>query len=405
MNYHILPPCKPVGGTVHLPASKSISNRALIMSTLAGDTSGLRNLADCDDTRVMITALGNNSTHIDIGAAGTAMRFLTAYLATCKGTWHITGSSRMQQRPIGVLVEALNQLGACIRYTGRSGYPPLQITGDTLQGGKINLAGNISSQYISALLMIAPVMRDGLTVELEGSVISQPYIRMTLEMMKTFGVRSAWTDNVITVAKHDYKAIPYLIESDWSAASYWYAITALSEGSSIELPGLLPDSTQGDARVADIFAGLGVDTVYSAEGVTLTHSGKKPDSFEYDFINEPDLAQTVVVTCCLLGIPFSFSGLQSLRIKETDRIAALIAESAKLGYRIEETAPAVLAWDGSRTSPVGQAVITTYEDHRMAMAFAPAAFMHDLRIEHPGVVSKSYPGFWNDLRGVGFVIG
>jgi len=401
----LFPPSKqPIEGVIDLPASKSISNRALILSMLGNSTAQITHLADCDDTKVMMETLHSSSTSFDIGAAGTSMRFLTAYLSNREGEWVLTGSERMKNRPIAVLVDALNQLGAKIDYIEKEGYPPLHIAGKALQGGKINLAGNISSQYISALLMVAPTMRAGLEITLEGKIISMPYIRMTLRMMSDFGVKAEWEGQTIIVPHQEYKPIAFHVESDWSAASYWYAIAALSPNSSFKLLGLKRDSMQGDAQLATIFDSLGITTEYTSDGVIISHSGKPISSFSYNFINQPDLTQTVVVCCCLLDIPFSFSGLQTLKIKETDRIAALKNEMAKLGYILAEPAEGMLEWNGKRTEPDYEKPIRTYEDHRMAMAFAPASLVHPIKIEHPEVVSKSYPKFWNDLQSVGFKI-
>ncbi len=398
------PTTQPITGSIDLPASKSISNRALILSMLSKSTKEISHLADCDDTKVMLKTLKLDKTTFDIGAAGTSMRFLTAYLSNLRGNWMLTGSERMRNRPIGVLVDALNHLGANIEYAEKAGYPPLRISGKALQGGIIKLAGNISSQYISALLMIAPTMKNGLEITLEGKIISIPYIRMTLHMMEEFGVSAKWEGQTITIPHQEYRPIAFHVESDWSAASYWYAIVALSGNSCFKLYGLKQESTQGDSQVAKIFESLGIKSEFTPEGVIITNSSKPVSVFNYDFINQPDLAQTVVVCCCLLNIPFSFPGLQTLKIKETDRIAALKNEMIKLGYILEEPEEGMLAWNGQRIDPDYGQAICTYEDHRMAMAFAPAALIHPIKIEHPEVVSKSYPGFWTDLQSVGFTI-
>jgi len=371
---------------------------------LSKSTKEISHLADCDDTKVMLKTLKLDKTTFDIGAAGTSMRFLTAYLSNLQGNWMLTGSDRMRNRPIGVLVDALNHLGANIEYAEKAGYPPLRISGKALLGGKIKLAGNISSQYISALLMIAPTMKNGLEITLEGKIISIPYIRMTLHMMEEFGVSAKWEGQTITIPHQEYRPIAFHVESDWSAASYWYAIAALSGNSCFKLSGLKQDSTQGDSQVVKIFESLGIKSEFTSEGVIITNSSEPVSVFNYDFINQPDLAQTVVVCCCLLNIPFSFSGLQTLKIKETDRIAALKNEMIKLGYILEEPEEGMLAWNGQRIAPDYGQAICTYEDHRMAMAFAPAALIHPIKIEHPEVVSKSYPGFWTDLQSVGFNI-
>lgn len=405
MKYKITAPKSPIYTSIKLPASKSISNRALILKALSNSPFPIENLSDCDDTKVMLEVFNSKTNTFDIGAAGTSMRFLTAYLSKIPGEWIITGSERMQQRPINTLVEALNTLGAHIEYLKNQGFPPLKIRGSALDGGDIFLSGGISSQFISALLMIAPTMEKGLTLHLEGDVISIPYIKLTLRMMEKFGVKCDWVDNVIKILPNDYKPIPYLVESDWSAASYWYSIAALSSDAKIELKGLFKESGQGDSKVAELFQDLGVETEFKEDGVILTKTDRIAKKLFHNFINEPDLAQTFVVVCCMMGVPFLFTGLQTLKIKETDRIEALKAEMKKLGYVITDSQNSILEWDGERCEPEQTPVIATYEDHRMAMAFAPAALkLENLTIAEPMVVTKSYPYFWEDLSKAGFSV-
>ena len=395
-----------IRATILLPASKSISNRALIINALGKGSHQLENLSDCDDTQVMTRALqATPGETIDIMAAGTAMRFLTAYLSVTPGKRIITGTERMKQRPIQVLVNALRELGANIEYAGNEGFPPLLIQGTTLQKDHITLPGNVSSQYISALLMIAPTLANGLKITLTGDIISRPYIHLTLQLMKDFGAKAGWTsENELQVEPQPYQSIPYFIESDWSAASYWYQMTALSKDASLTLARLFKESCQGDSKVAEIFRSLGVETIYSEMAVDLHKNGLPVKRLDYDFINQPDLAQTLVVTCALMDIPFRFSGLQSLKIKETDRMTALIREMKKLGYVLHESEGSVLSWEGERCERSHEA-IDTYEDHRMAMAFAPACLvMDDIRINHPQVVTKSYPRYWEDLQEAEFII-
>ena len=405
MQIKVTAPAK-IHTTIQLPSSKSISNRALIINALGNGTHHPENLSDCDDTRVMIRALNDDKETIDIMAAGTAMRFLTAYLSVTPGTRIITGTERMQQRPIQVLVNALRELGADIEYVANDGFPPLRITGRELRKDTISLPGNVSSQYISALLMIAPVLTNALTIRLTGDIISRPYINLTLQLMNDFGVRAEWTDDHrLKVEPQAYHSIPFYVESDWSAASYWYQIVALSKEAEVTLPGLFKDSYQGDSQVAGIFRSLGVETIYKDKAVILKKNGKSVERLDYDFINQPDLAQTFVVTCALLNIPFRFSGLQSLKIKETDRMAALITEMRKLGYILHETDGSVLSWEGERCTTEEHPAIDTYEDHRMAMAFAPTCLaLPEILINNPQVVSKSYPRYWEDLRQAGFII-
>ena len=399
-------------GEVKLPSSKSISNRVLVINALSGSVEQPANVSDCDDTRVMVRALTNDDAPVvDIMAAGTAMRFLTAYYAVTDGVVKtMTGTERMKQRPIRILVDALRQLGAGIEYMENEGYPPLMVRGRKLEAEVVSLQGSVSSQYISALLMIGPTMRNGLTLRLEGDIISRPYIDLTLRLMRDFGAEADWTgEDEIRVAPKPYTPIPFTVESDWSAASYWYEMVALADDESAEvvLPGLYAESYQGDSAVAELFGRLGVATLYDEESgcVSLRKSACVAGRMDYDFVNQPDLAQTFVVTCCMLGVPFRFTGLQSLKIKETDRMAALICELGKLGYVIRESEDSVLAWDGERCEPQADVAIDTYEDHRMAMAFAPACMkLGVLRINNPQVVSKSYPGFWDDLKSVGFTM-
>ena len=400
--------------TIQLPASKSISNRALIIYALSGGSNLPQNLSDCDDTEVIIEALRYMPDEINIKAAGTAMRFMSAYLSVMRGTHVITGTDRMQHRPIAILVDALRKLGAQIEYVGQEGFPPLKITGSKLAGGELSIPGNVSSQYISALLMIGPMLEDGLTLQLTGDIISRPYIDLTLWMMGEFGAEAKWSStDTITVAHKPYKGRDYFIESDWSGASYWYEMVALSpdRDAEIKLTGLMDGSMQGDSTTRYIFSLLGVKTTFETQKkgipqmVTLKKNGRGVSKLEYDFVNAPDLAQTFVVTCASLGIPFYFTGLSTLKIKETDRIAALKKEMLKLGYVIHDANDSELYWDGERCEPDLQAGIDTYEDHRMALAFAPFALRQEgLVINNPQVVTKSYPKFWEDLKSCGFEI-
>ncbi len=405
MSYRIMSPDRPIVAELKLPSSKSISNRALILNALSNSPYRVENLSNCDDTQVTVAAFRPDTRHIDIHAAGTAMRFLTAYFSGQKGERTITGTARMQQRPIRLLVDALRSLGANIEYLNNEGFPPLKINGQKLTGGELTLDGNVSSQYISALLMVAPCMEKGLALTLRGEVISKPYIEMTIQLMHKYGVSTDWDGTVIRIAPQPYTPIAFQVESDWSAASYWYEIVSLIPNSVIELFGLQNPSTQGDARIAEFFESLGVETQYTETGVRLVHTGTRKEEINLDLTNQPDLAQTLVVTCALLNIPFRFTGLQSLKIKETDRITALKTELNKLGYVITDKDDSVLEWDGQRKCQETTPDIDTYDDHRMAMAFAPAAILFpQLIINHPEVVSKSYPDFWDDLKRCGFSI-
>ena len=414
MQYEIKAP-QVLNQTIKLPASKSISNRALIIHALSGGAILPNNLSDCDDTTVIIDALQNNPHEINIKAAGTAMRFMTAFLSVKDGEEHVlTGTERMKHRPIGVLVDALRHLGADISYVGDEGFPPLRIKGRKLEGGLLEVPGNISSQYISALLMIGPTLKNGLTLRLTGDVISRPYIDLTLWTMREFGADADWSDfETISVAPKPYKERNYYIENDWSAASYWYEMMALSthEDDEIRLEGLMDGSKQGDSSVRYIFSLLGVKSTFESrkEGVpttvTLRHTNRCVPRLEYDFVNSPDLAQTFVVCCALKNVHFHFTGLSTLKIKETDRIEAMKKEMRKLGYVIHDKNNSELIWDGERCMPEIEGGIDTYEDHRMALSFAPASLcIEGLRINNPQVVTKSYPHFWEDIKSAGFEV-
>ncbi len=387
--------------TVELPPSKSIANRMLIMSALNGispDKTLGRPLTDlCDDIRVLAQLLQSNETIADVGAAGTAMRFATAYLSVTPGTRIITGTERLRERPIGILVDALRTLGAEIEYADKDGFPPLKITGNpSMRGGTIELDGSVSSQFISALLMIAPTLADGLVLKLKGQVVSRPYIDITVGLMKQFGATVEWKDQNTIVVSHGYNFLPsdksISIETDWTASSYWYEIASIAGcHSAFGLKGLSMQSLQGD-KVCD--------SIYRQ--IAAVQGGG--NVFEYDFGECPDLVQTIVVTCCMENIRFHFTGLKTLRIKETDRISALQCELAKLGYTINADADS-MTWDGTYAPTSAIQSIKTYKDHRMAMAFAPCALkLKEIIIEDPGVVSKSYPSYWQDLEKAGFVL-
>ena len=413
MQYIVKAPNR-IKAEINLPASKSISNRVLVIHSLSGGNATLHNLSDCDDTQVMINALRDMPEVIDIKAAGTAMRFMSAYLSVTEGEHVITGTERMKHRPIGVLVDALRRLGADIEYVGEQGYPPLRIRGKQLEGGTLEVPGNISSQYISALLMIGPALRNGLELRLTGDIISRPYIDLTLHVMHEFGCKIEWSSvDTISVKPQRYDDREYVVENDWSASSYWYEMLALSKDkeNGIVLPGLRDASRQGDSVVRYLYSLLGVKTAFKNGDngqdtkVALTRHFSALTRMDYDFINQPDLAQTFVVTCCALGIPFHFTGLASLKIKETDRIEALKTEMRKLGYVLRDVNDYELEWDGARCEAENNPAIDTYEDHRMAMSFAPLAItLGCIRINNPEVVSKSYPNYWDDLRKAGFEI-
>lgn len=404
MQYIISPPDN-LNTTVRLPASKSISNRVLILNALSMNAHPVVNLSDCEDTQVMIDAFNSDSNVFDVKAAGTSMRFLTAFLSGVEGEWVLKGTPRMHERPIYPLVDTLRSIDADIEYLEKDGYPPIKIRGKKLTGGEVIVPGSISSQYISALMMIAPTMSDGLIIDIENEIISQPYIELTKKLMEAYGAKVKWEKNRIEIKPQKYKPISFTVESDWSAASYWYAMAAMSHDAEVTLLGLSRNSKQGDSNLVNLFSDLGVSTEFTDDGVVIRNTGKVTKKFFHNFINEPDLAQTFTAVCCFLNIPFIFSGVQSLKIKETDRIAALITEMKKFGFVLKETDSRMLEWDGELCFKEDNPVVDTYEDHRMAMSLSLAAMRYgSVVINDPHVVGKSYPEFWNDLKSAGFKI-
>ncbi|MTI29380.1 3-phosphoshikimate 1-carboxyvinyltransferase, partial [Xanthovirga aplysinae] len=368
-----------------------------------GGQSDLQNLSDARDTQTMRRLLKENAHTLDVLDAGTTMRFLTAYLTATQQDRILTGTARMCQRPIHVLVEALKELGASINYLKEEGYPPIHIKGfPKQQTQNLSIRGDISSQYISALMMIAPCLENGLKLQLTGKIGSKPYIEMTRSLMKLFGVESHWDNQIISISPQSYQPTTYRIESDWSGASYWYSFVALAEDAEIKLLGLRKDSYQGDIAIARIMQQLGVESIFDKEGVLL----RKKDSLNstsIDFSDCPDLAQTVAVICAANSIRCEMRGLESLRIKETDRILALQNELAKIGATLIENEPGLWELIPAESFHLPEDLkISTYEDHRMAMAFAPLATKGDIIIEEPDVVNKSYPGFWEHMKLVGF---
>lgn len=407
MNYRIIAPRR-IEGEIDLPASKSISNRVLLLNALCATPGRLSNLAQCDDTDAVLSALAQpDASEVNIGAAGTAMRFLTAYFATREGREVvIDGTERMRQRPIGVLVDALRQLGADIEYVEAEGYPPLKITGTRLHGGALTVSGSVSSQYITAILLIAPVI-GGITLTIEGEIMSRPYIDMTLALMARYGVKAEWRENVIHVPAGEYTALDFTVEADWSAASYWWAMQAIVPQSRITLKGLEPQSLQGDSRIAELMSQMGVMGNWCGRYLDLRSNGGVGCccSTFADLSGTPDIAQTLVVMLCLMGRPFRITGLRTLRIKETDRLEALRTELRKLGYVMKVEGDDAISWHFETTAAEASPHICTYHDHRMAMAFAPAAIRFPgLIIDDAQVVSKSYPLFWEHLRQAGFKI-
>lgn len=398
--------------TVTITGSKSETNRALLLQVLYPNIS-VENSSNSDDSEVMLQALSQNtdSQIINVHHAGTAMRFLTAYFAIqSKSEVILTGSERMKERPIKILVEALQQLGAEIYYQEKEGFPPIKIIGKKLTQPKVSIPANVSSQYISALLLIAPKLENGLELTLEGTITSIPYIKMTLALLEEIGVETSFIENKITVKPlQTINSKSITIESDWSSASYWYSIVALSKiGTQITLSRFKKNSLQGDAILTEIYKDFGVETVFNTEdSITISkvnnhHENQKLQSKTYNLISSPDIAQTIAVTCFGLGLGCRLTGLHTLKIKETDRLEALKNELTKLGANVSITHDSFTLKPSNEINP--NICIKTYQDHRMAMAFAPLALKTNLMIEEAEVVSKSYPVFWDDLQKIGFVL-
>jgi 3-phosphoshikimate 1-carboxyvinyltransferase len=333
------------------------------------------------------------------------MRFLTTFFASTEGEKILTGSHRMKERPIGNLVEALKKLGAEINYLEKEGFPPLIIKGKQLNGGKVSIDSSISSQFISSLLLSAPTFKNGLELELENKAISSSYIDLTLKLMEQMSVVVEKHKNYLKVLPQKYNPCNIKVEGDWSGVSYWYETVAFSPDADIFIYDLKKNSLQGDSRCAEIFKYFGIETEFKSDGIRIFNNGKAPARFDFNFLENPDLTQTMAVTCVMLNIPFCFTGTQSLRIKETDRIAALQNELKKFGAELKYKEGGILEWDGILKGHAKKLTISTYQDHRMALAFAPVSILgKEIEIENPGVVSKSYPGFWNDLKKMGFEI-
>jgi len=414
MSIRVSHPTQLLKETIHLTSSKSESNRVLIIQALCEDTFEIYNLAAAKDTQTLQQLLAANSTTLDVGHAGTVMRFLTAYLSLQEKEHIITGSFRMKERPIKILVDSLRTLGAEINYLENEGFPPLKIKGLQMKGGTIEIDGSVSSQYISALLLIAPRLENGLTIQFKGEIISRPYINMTIMIMKSFGAQVDWNNNSITVKNGKYNAKAFTVEADWSSASYWYGIAALSKEITLNLLGLKKESLQGDAALYKIYESFGVKTTWIDGGICLTKTGSISTSFNHNFEDCPDIAQTVAVTCAALNINAQLSGLKTLRIKETDRVFAIQMELNQLGYNVSVDGDDILIHSSSssychpepsrRIENKNLYPIKTYDDHRMAMAFAPLALLSPVQIEEENVVVKSYPNFWKDLQQVGFII-
>ena len=391
-----------ITGTVkNLPSSKSISNRAIILDALVGSTSSLLNLSDANDTHLMRKLIVSEAHELNVEDAGTTMRFLTAFCAITGRNKVITGTDRMKQRPIGILVDALRKLGAEIEYLEKEGFPPVKTKGFKGQlTSELSIRGDVSSQYISALMMVAPLLPQGLRLKFEGKVTSRPYIEMTASLINQFGVSCRLGEKEIHILHEKYTPTQLTIEPDWSAASYWFAFVALAERAEIELPNMTMKSLQGDRVIVDIMEILGVKSDPKENGLLLSKVDHKKE-IVWDFTHCPDLAQTVAVVCAAKGIKGIFTGLDSLRIKETDRIKALQQELEKLGATIIEINGSWVLTPSDKRS-FKTLSFNTYLDHRMAMAFAPLAALTDVTIEDPAVTRKSYPKFWEDVKMMGF---
>jgi 3-phosphoshikimate 1-carboxyvinyltransferase len=397
-------------GTVQLPLSKSECNRLLIINALSEVHFETLQLSDAEDTQKLqqlltLAATAHDETVYDVGAAGTTMRFLAAYFAQLPGIRILTGSDRMRERPVGELVDVLRKLGAQIEYTEKEGYPPLRITGKRLSGGEVEMDGNVSSQFITALLLIGPTLHNGLVIRFRTEVVSVPYVNMTIRLMERFGASPIWHDDVLSVSpsKYNIEGAEHNVEPDWSAAAPWFTMAALAKEADILLGGLHSNSLQGDRVLADLAPFWGLTATFEDAGLRIRKQGGTPLNFAFDFGDCPDIAQSAAVTSAALRIPTLLNGLETLRIKETDRIAALQTELGKLNMRTEATD----SWlNLIETQPLpSSAKIDTYHDHRMAMAFAPLALrMSGLQINDPDVVKKSYPKFWEQMQHLGFVL-
>ena len=392
-------------GRIQLNGSKSISNRALIIRALTEQHFDIHHLSNAEDTQTLKTLLESKSDLLDAKAAGTTFRFLTAYLSLQQGSQTLTGSLRMKQRPVGPLATALQQLGANIKYLEKEGYPPLQIGSPAItHSNKLSINAGISSQFISALLMIAPSLPNGLELELVGAIVSQPYIDMTLNLMGYFGIEYKKEGQFIKILPQQYKARDFTVEADWSAASYYYTLAALADEADLQLDGLFDESVQGDSVLAEIMTVFGIETTFNKTGIRLQKKAgiQLPETFSYNFLACPDIAQSLAVTCAGLGVKADFTGLQTLRIKETDRIDALEKELNKVNILFSKSETDAFAFSGKADLDLPE--FETYEDHRMAMSLAALALYGPVLVNEPDVVQKSYPLFWEDLKVLGFLV-
>ena len=406
MVYYLSRNKRSIKGIIEIGGSKSESNRLLMLREYSSDFK-ITNLSKSDDTKTLINALANIDKIVDVNHAGTAMRFLASYYASkLNSKITLTGSDRMKNRPIGILVDALRDLGAEIEYKEKEGYPPLTIIGKNLMGSEVSLPANISSQFISSLMMLGVKIDNGIKLNLEGNIASKPYILMTKKLMDKIGCNVVINNNEIVISRN-YKSLKKIVEveSDWSSASYFYSIAALSMDAKIILKSFKRNSIQGDSIVSKIYAKLGVETMYKEDSIIISKNkiSNLPDSLKLDLSDTPDLAQTIAVSCLGLGIECELSGLDTLKIKETDRIEALKKEFMKLGVDDIITSDNKIYFNGNQKLN-NNIKISTYQDHRMALSFAPLAVIIDISIESPNVVSKSFPDYWEVLKTLGFKI-
>jgi len=404
MNYHISHKTKKIDAEINLPKSKSLSNRALLIKVLCSESFTIEDLSSSKDTQLLSKALHSQSSTFNVGDSGTAFRFLTALLSTKSGEFMISGSERMKERPIKDLVNALTALGADIEYLEKEGYPPLKIAGKTIEGGKVSIDASISSQFVSALLLIAPSLKKGLEITLLGNVLSKPYISMTLKMMTYFGVDSQWDGNTICVKKQSYVAKDIQIEGDWSALAFLLEILVLSEEGKLKINGLFEESWQGDYKLLEIFKLLGIESKFqnSSLYVSKRKNSEISKSLDLSLVDYPDLAQAYC--CSLVGLSriATISGLQNLKYKESHRLAALKKELEKLNQKSEYTDSEIKLQNSKIAAPIQN--LETHNDHRMAMCLAPFGILFDVKINDVEVVSKSYPKFWEDLKKMGFIV-
>lgn len=407
MKYLLSKQNKSLKGEIVLPSSKSLSNRLLLIRALAKKHFEIYNLSYSDDTKNLIRLLNSESNLIDVGDSGSTMRFLTSFLANKPGEWILTGSEKTKNRPVGILVNALKELGVNIEYLEKDGFPPIKIYGSNLQGGNVEISGSISSQFISSLLLIAPTLPCGLNIKLKSKIISRPYIDMTLNLMKKFGVKSKWEENHIIIKKQNYRSKDFIVEADWNAASYWYEMAAFAEETDLKLYGLKRNSIQGDSIVAELFKEIGIRTTFIPGGVRLRKIAQQNSKkFEHDFSDYPDIIQTFAVTLSALNIPFSLTGLESFIIKETSRLQTLKKELMKTGCNLLIANDSVSKYNNNNEENNFSKTVefNTCNDYRLALSFAPLALLKKIIINNSEVVKKSYPGFWEDIQKTGFEI-